>query len=90
MKGECILYPCYFNGVLKRREGRRVPLPQASKNPTSADLEKAAKRCGVSCRIEQKHHPAHWFRKEGRVVAKYSGRKEDLVKRVAMKIEVKK
>jgi signal recognition particle subunit SRP19 len=90
MKGERILYPCYFNAGLKRSEGRRIHRSRAIKDPVLADIEKAVKKCGLTCHTEQKHHPAYWWKKEGRVVVTYDRSKEQLLKAVAGKLEVKK
>lgn len=83
MKGERILYPCYFNSALKRAEGRRIPLSSAVKDPSLIDLEKAVKRSGLAFRVEQKHYPSRWWQKEGRVHVQWNESKEKLLKRVA-------
>ena len=83
MKGERIIYPCYFNSALKRGQGRRVALPGAVSDPTLADLERAAKRSGLVFRSEQKHFPARWWLKEGRIVVTWSESKEKLLRKIA-------
>ncbi|MFA4878016.1 MAG: signal recognition particle subunit SRP19/SEC65 family protein [Methanoregula sp.] len=89
-EGECILYPCYFNAAYTRAEGRRVPRSLGSKAPVLTDIERALKKNGVNFRIEDHHHPAHWSRREGRVVAEWKKSKEVLIRRVAEKLEVRK
>ena len=89
-KGECILYPCYFNAAYTRAEGRRVPRSLGSKGPVLTDIERALKKVGVTCRVEEHHHPSHWARREGRVVATWSESKLSLIKKVAQKLEVRK
>jgi signal recognition particle subunit SRP19 len=89
-KGECILYPCYFNAAYTRKEGRRVPRSLGSKGPVITDIERALKKSGVTYRVEEHHHPAHWARREGRVVAAWTDRKELLIRKVAQKLEVRK
>jgi len=89
-KGECILYPCYFNASLSRKEGRRVPLPLGAKGPVLTDIERALKLSNVKYRIEDHHHPAYWMRREGRVVAIWHESKEALIKKVAKRLEVKR
>lgn len=89
-KGECILYPCYFNASYSRAEGRRVPRSLGSKGPVLTDIERALKRAGIPYRIEEHHHPSHWARREGRVVAEWKDRKELLIRKVAQKLEVRK
>jgi signal recognition particle subunit SRP19 len=88
-KPERILYPCYFDAGLERGQGRRVPRGAAVKGPTMEDLERAVKRCGIKHHREPKSHPAHWFKREGRIVAEWTGTKETLLRKVAGKLEVK-
>jgi signal recognition particle subunit SRP19 len=88
MKGERVLYPCYFNAGLTRQQGRRIPRSRAVKDPALPDIERAVKRCGVRYRIEQKSHPAYWWKHEGRIVVSWSQVKEQLLKKVAANLEV--
>jgi signal recognition particle subunit SRP19 len=90
MKGERILYPCYFDASLKRSEGRRVSRSRAFKDPSLADLEKAARKCGVRFRAEQKSHPAFWWKREGRIIVTWVEGKEKLLKRISGCMERKK
>ena len=89
-KGECILYPCYFNAAYTRAEGRRVPRRLGSKGPVLTDIERALKKVGVAFRVEEHHHPAHWARREGRIIAQWTDKKELLIRKVASKLEVRK
>ncbi|HZD43792.1 MAG TPA: signal recognition particle subunit SRP19/SEC65 family protein [Methanomicrobiales archaeon] len=89
-QGERILYPCYFNAGLARSEGRRVPRSLGVSKPTLADLERALKKCNLKFRVEEHPHPAHWTRREGRAVVKWSESKEALLMRVARCMEAKK
>ncbi len=83
MADECILYPCYFNAALERRLGRKVPRQMGAKGPSLSDIERVLKRLGIRFRAEDKHHPAHWMRREGRVVAEWKEAKEVLIRKVA-------
>jgi signal recognition particle subunit SRP19 len=89
-QGECILYPCYFNAGYTRRQGRMIKKSLTIKAPVLTDLERALKRAGVQYRLEDKHHPAHWARREGRIVAEWTEKKEVLIRKVAQKLEVRK
>jgi signal recognition particle subunit SRP19 len=89
-QGECILYPCYFNAGYSREEGRRVKKSLGVKAPVITDLERALKRLGIKLRVEERHHPAHWARREGRIVAEWTQGKEALIKKVAQKLEVRR
>jgi signal recognition particle subunit SRP19 len=90
VKGECILYPCYFNASLSRSEGRRVPRTLGAKGPVINDIERALKRANVKYRVEEHHHPAYWIRREGRIIAEWHEKKESLIRKVAQKLEVKR
>jgi signal recognition particle subunit SRP19 len=83
LSGERILYPCYFDVTLDRASGRRVPIPLAVKGPTLPDLERALRRERLRFRAEEKHHPAHWTKREGRLIVAWEGSKEELLRRVA-------
>ncbi|QYZ79005.1 signal recognition particle protein Srp19 [Methanofollis formosanus] len=90
MERVCVLYPCYFHAGLRRAQGRRVPKALAVRDPSLADLKDALKKCGCSFRTEEKHHPAHWHKREGRVVVDYEGPKSALILKVARALEVKR
>ena len=89
-QGERILYPCYFNAAYSRAEGRRVPRGLAVKAPALTDLERGARKLGLTFRAEEHHHPQHWIRHEGRIVVEWPGSKEALIKKIALKLEVKR
>ena len=90
MSKERILYPCYFDASLMRREGRRVPRSMAVKSPTLPDIEKALKKARVQYRLEDHHHPAVWVKCEGRAVVVWEESKEALLKKIARNLEAKK
>lgn len=90
LKGERILYPCYFDATLDRSSGRRVPATLALKGPTLQDLERALKRERLPFRTEEKHHPSHWPKREGRLIVAWAGSKEELLRRVAKGLDVKR
>jgi signal recognition particle subunit SRP19 len=90
LKGERILYPCYFDGTLHRSSGRRVPAGLAVKGPTLQDLERALKKERLTFRVEEKHHSAHWLKREGRLVVAWEGPKEGLLRRVAKSLDAKR
>ncbi|HTY52105.1 MAG TPA: signal recognition particle subunit SRP19/SEC65 family protein [Methanomicrobiales archaeon] len=90
LSGERILYPCYFDAGLDRGSGRRIPRGLAVKGPTLQDLERALRREKIAFRAEEKHHPAHWLKREGRLIVTWTGPKEELLRRVARSLEQKK
>ncbi|MDD1692840.1 MAG: signal recognition particle protein Srp19 [Methanoregula sp.] len=63
---------------------------RGAKAPVVSDLERALKRAGIPFRIEEHHHPAHWMRRECRIVAEWQDGKEALIRKVAQRLEVKR
>ena len=86
MEDERILYPCYFNKDLKRKEGRRVSVSAGISKPDTRDIYKAAKKLGLAARTEESKHPAHWTEKGGRIIVPWKGSKEILIKKIAEKL----
>lgn len=83
-----ILYPVYFNSKCPRSKGRRVSKSRAVKNPTVDEIYKAVRALGLNCTIEKdKHHPARWFEREGRIVVSTTLKKTQLIKEVAKKLQ---
>jgi len=86
MEKGLILYPCYFDVKLMRKEGRRVPKGQAVLAPAIPDIERALATCGVKYRREKKSHPSWWWKHEGRVIADCEAPKTDLIHKVAAEL----
>lgn len=86
MSAERILYPCYFDATLQRREGRRVPKELGVKSPDLPAIEAVLRKMKVPYRLEEHHHPARWAEREGRLVAEWEGSKEDLIRRIAKRL----
>jgi signal recognition particle subunit SRP19 len=83
MEKERILYPCYFNRTLKRGMGRRIARSLGVEHPTVKEIARALKKLGIEHRIGEGSHPSHWMRREGHVVADWTGGKEELIRSVA-------
>ncbi|NLA38069.1 MAG: signal recognition particle protein Srp19 [Methanomicrobiales archaeon] len=86
MSAERILYPCYFDATLQRREGRRVPEGLGMKSPDLPAIEAVLRKMKIPYRLEDHHHPTHWAERKGRVVVEWEGSKEDLIRRVAKRL----
>lgn len=77
-----IVYPEYFDSQMTRH--RRISKALAFQNPNAEDIAKIARSLGYKASVEQKHHPALWYRKRGRVVLETNGdKKSEVVKRIA-------
>lgn len=81
-----ILYPCYFNAKLSRKEGRRVAKTAAVCDMNRAALSRAVRAAGLIPVEETKNHPSRWFTSEGRVLVEFAGSKEELLKKIADKL----
>jgi len=81
-----VLYPSYFDIRLSRSKGRRVPKQLAVKNPNLDELIKAASPLGEVLVEREKARPSRWYRREGRILIKYEGSKEDLLKKVGQNL----
>ncbi|MGA8303790.1 MAG: signal recognition particle subunit SRP19/SEC65 family protein [Thermoplasmata archaeon] len=62
------VYPAYLGRGLSRREGRRLPDPEALTEVTSEEIVQAAKRLGFKAEVEpEKQYPRRFFVYDGRV-----------------------
>lgn len=89
MENGHILYPCYFDASIKRRNGRRVSRGLASDRPTVNDIESALKQLHISYERQDKSHPAFWWKHDGRIVVMFKGSKKELIRTVAANLNVK-
>lgn len=81
-----IVWVDYFNSKLGRRQGRRVPLNLAAKNPTLDDVRRAAEAIGLHVvAAREAHHPGRPRERSGYVqVSRMEGRsKQALLKELA-------
>ena len=63
-----VIYPEYFDYRLSRRLGRKLPLKYCLKNPTLEEIVESIKKLKLPVVVEEdKHHPANWFERKGRV-----------------------
>jgi len=77
-----IVYPEYFDSQMTRH--RRISKALAFQNPNAEDIAKIARSLGYKASVEQKHHPALWYRRRGRVVIEVEGeKKSSVIKKIA-------
>ena len=76
---QIILYPLYFNSLVSRKKGRRIPLKYSIKNPKAEEIHRIALSLGFKSKIEGKHHPSRWFKREGRIVIETDLKKTELI-----------
>jgi signal recognition particle subunit SRP19 len=75
-----IIYPLYFDKSISRNFGRRLPKKYCVEKPTITQLSKAANAAGLDPSIEKdKAHPARQWKKEGRILVKKKGSKQEIL-----------
>lgn len=86
-----IVWPCYFDARLSRKQGRRVSKEMAVKNPKLEELAEAIKSIGLKATQEAKAaHPTSWFSPSGKLKVTYPGErdpKEELLKKMGQHIK---
>ena len=71
----------YFDSELKRSDGRRVPLPSATRTPTLAELEEACRRLNLQPERQPAKYPSVPAKESGYVsVIKANPKHASLVK----------
>ncbi|WP_174447885.1 signal recognition particle subunit SRP19/SEC65 family protein [Conexivisphaera calida] len=85
-RDQIVIWADYFNSRLGRRQGRRVPLSLAARNPTLDDLRKAAEAIGLRVvAVREARRPGRPGERSGYIqVSKVDSRaKQSLVRDVA-------
>jgi signal recognition particle subunit SRP19 len=82
-----IIWPAYIDATLTRKYGRRIPKDMAVPNPTIEEMEAAAKELKMKYTVEKgKKYPKTWFKSEGRIIIEETGRKTEIIKKLALTI----
>ena len=84
----CVIWLDYFDSVLKRSEGRRVPLSAATKSPKIDELAEACERLGLKPASQVAKHPRLHGRESGYVAVSKTGPKHALLLKVARELAV--
>lgn len=83
-----IVYPEYFNKELSLKEGRKVPLEIAVKNPSINNIANALKKLKIQHIVEKdKSYPGRWYEKNGRVIIETDQVKRELIKEIAINMK---
>lgn len=86
-ESKLVLYPLYFDSMISRLKGRKVPKKHAVEKPTSENIAKAAQSLGLNPRLEKdKFHPSTPWKKEGRVIVDKKGPKTKLLLQIAHRL----
>ncbi|HIN08632.1 MAG TPA: signal recognition particle protein Srp19 [Candidatus Poseidoniales archaeon] len=82
-----VIYPEYFDSRLARSAGRRLPVAECVKSPTTEELATLAKGMGLAPTAEEASHPAHWAAGRGRLRLAYGGAKAELLHQLGAKLK---
>ena len=82
-----VIYPEYFDSRLARSAGRRLPVAECVKSPTTEELVALAKGMGLAPKAEEASHPGHWASGEGRLRLAYGGAKAELLHQLGAKLK---
>jgi len=83
-----VIWPSYFSKSLSRRQGRRVPLSLAVRNPTRESVTEAVESLRMKAQLEEGAHPSTWWNKTGKVLVTTGKKitKERLIISIASKM----
>lgn len=83
-KGFIVVYPEYIDASLSRSEGRMLKKDLCVENPGLDNIVHALKKLKIEYEVEsEKHFPGDAFRKRGRVLVKKTGRKKEILMKIA-------
>ncbi|HDD26457.1 MAG TPA: signal recognition particle [Acidilobales archaeon] len=88
-KDKIVIWLPYFDSRLSRRLGRKVPKHMAVIRPTLDEILEVCKELNVDCEVDKtKRYPRVWYMTElqGAVYIKSKERKQNLIKKIAMKL----
>lgn len=83
-----VLWPEYFNSNLSRSQGRRVSSEISVPDPTCENIFKICRKMGLYPQIEgDKSHPSTWYRKDGRVTIRKTGKKTEIIQAIGKNLK---
>jgi len=74
-----VIYPEYFDFNLKRSQGRKAPLNQSVKKPTTDELFTVSKPLVTSVERSGKSYSGNWISNSGSLKVNYEGSKTSLL-----------
>jgi len=79
-----VIYPLYFDEMISRKNGRRVPKKFSKEKPTLDEIAKAAKSLNLNPIIENNvAHPSKHWKKDGRILINKEDSKQLLIYQLA-------
>ena len=83
-----VIWIDYFNSGFSRKDGRRVPLNIAVRNPSLQELEEAAKRAGYKPEPNEASHPKRMQLSSGYVSIERNKPKIQAIKELASRLSM--
>ena len=82
-----VVYPEYFDFNLKRSQGRKVPLNQSVKKPTTDELFVVSKPLVTSVEKSEKSYSGTWVANSGSLKMNYDGSKTSLLHSIGQSLK---
>ena len=86
-RGKLRLYPAYFDAAATRNQGRRVPKTQATRDPTTEAIEKAAQKLGLNPVPEPAAYSRQPWKKTGAVLVDKKHKKTQTIDMIAAEMK---
>jgi len=86
-KDNFVIYPSYFNSVLSRSKGRKQPLSESVKRPTSDEIEKILKSLKFNFKSETKSRPSNPSQSENCFLVNCDIKKSDLLHQIGKELK---
>ena len=86
MKDKWVIWPCYFDIDLSRKDGRKVKKSIGVKNPSIDEIFQVAKKLGLNPTKEEKSHPKRWWKKEGRILVDKKDKKIEIIRKIGEEV----
>ena len=86
-KDNFVVYPSYFNANLSRSNGRKQPLSESVKRPTSEEIETIIKSLNFNFKSETKSRPSNPFESEKCFLVNCNIKKSQLLHQIGKELK---
>jgi len=85
-KEQMVIWTVNIDRKKSRGQGRKISRKKAVSNVKLSEMIQACQKLGIKCISENKKYPKCWWEETGRIIVPRSGRKADLMIKIAEKI----
>jgi len=87
LKGKIIIWPIYIDSQASIKEGRKIPMKYAVKNPRVDEIVEAARVLGLDPIVEEKKYPRSWWSQDKRVIVNKVSSKRNILIKISTEIK---